>query len=173
MREPLSAVMAEILAANIKGLRLSLGDTQTEFAERFGVSQASVARWEDGAEPKNSMLFRIAQLAGASPEKFSTQILSYDRRPALLAAPWDEGTLFLPVRLPSEAALTEMFETLLQILDDERDRDVLAQRLAQLLPGALAQTAAVGPVGRTAAVGPLPDAPDGQAPETGGRVQRR
>ena len=32
----------------IKNLRHKLGDTQTEFATRFGVSRDAVAKWESG-----------------------------------------------------------------------------------------------------------------------------
>lgn len=36
-----------------RGLRRHLGDTQSAFATRLGVKQATASRWEKGAEPKS------------------------------------------------------------------------------------------------------------------------
>lgn len=141
----LTAVMADVLAANIKGLRIALGDNQAEFGDRLGVSQGTVARWEGGSEPKHDPLVRMADLAGRTVKEFTTQIIS-DLKPRAAGAEPRNGffvgegaPLLLPVHLPSEEALAEMFSALLEVLEGEADRDVRAHRLAQLLPSALAQ----------------------------------
>lgn len=51
----------------IKALRLHMGLTQTEFAERLGVRQGTVSDWENGQSPARSTskhLDLIAEMAG-------------------------------------------------------------------------------------------------------------
>lgn len=47
---------------NVPRLRAFLGETQTEFAERFGVYQSTVCRWEAGEEPSGPALVILASL---------------------------------------------------------------------------------------------------------------
>lgn len=54
------------LATKIRNLRLQLGLNQTELAERLGVTQASVSRWEKGSVPDGPRLAQLADLAGVS-----------------------------------------------------------------------------------------------------------
>jgi DNA-binding transcriptional regulator YiaG len=49
----------------IKELRRQLGLTQTEFAERVGVNQATVSRWEQG--------FPISRMARKSLERLQQE----------------------------------------------------------------------------------------------------
>lgn len=135
----LTAAMASILAANIKALRTRFGENQTEFAERIGTTQGTVARWEGGAEPKHDAMVKLANLAGCSTEDLTTQLI--DGQAAKAPPPIISGgqALLLPVLLPSEAELTAMFEGLLAPLRKETDQRVVAQRLAQTLPNGLAQ----------------------------------
>jgi len=47
----------------IESIRRLLGETQTEFGQRFGVSLATVARWEQGAsEPRGPVLIELLKL---------------------------------------------------------------------------------------------------------------
>ncbi|MHA3791484.1 helix-turn-helix domain-containing protein [Sphingomonas sp. YL-JM2C] len=144
----LTAAMAQILAANIRALRASVGLNQTEFGEAIGVSQGTVARWEGGSEPKSEPLLKMAEMAGCSLQDFTSRLWSKgaERRPSVAVQGAAGGAIYMPVFLPSEAALTEMFQGLLEMLANERDQDVAAQRLAQLLPNALAQTVSRQPV---------------------------
>jgi transcriptional regulator with XRE-family HTH domain len=49
---------------NIRSARKMLGLTQEQFAEKLGVRQSSVARWERGVVgPKDDMKVKIAVLA--------------------------------------------------------------------------------------------------------------
>lgn len=58
------------LAERIRALRRDLGLSQVHFAERIGVDQSNVSRWENGAIPEDGHLRRLAELAGASPADF-------------------------------------------------------------------------------------------------------
>jgi transcriptional regulator with XRE-family HTH domain len=88
----LSELMATILAANIKALRLREGPNQTEFAERMGVSQGTVARWEAGAKPQYEHIVTMAGMAGVSVQDFTGHLLAGDR-PSFDAS---SATVFLP-----------------------------------------------------------------------------
>lgn len=134
------SIMSKILAANIKSLRQQLDLTQDEFADLMESSQSTINRWEKGADPKHPALLKMAELAGCSIQEFTTRIVIGQPQKPLFdpSAP----VVMLPVQLPSEGDLTEMFEGLLGALGNETDQVSIAQRLAQLLPGALAQTIA-------------------------------
>lgn len=137
----LTVAMNEILAANVQTLRKRIGLEQDEFADEMGVSQASVSRWENGTEPKGERLAKLAQMAGCSVQEFTTQLLTARPRAGdMKAAPSATHTLLLPVHLPSEDDLTDMFAGLMEPLKSEKNPDVVARRLAQRLPIALAQT---------------------------------
>jgi len=61
----------------IKALRLHLGLTQTEFAERLGVDQRTVSKWENGHLPARSTLKHlnlVAEIAGFSFREESENI---------------------------------------------------------------------------------------------------
>jgi transcriptional regulator with XRE-family HTH domain len=159
--------MAQILAENIRNLRLATGLNQTLFAEKLGVTQASVARWERGAEPKSEPLKALSDLAGVSVHEFtSTLIKPTAAGPARPLAPAQAGAaIYLPVILPSEASLTKMFEVLLEIVGRDPDRGAAAQRLAQLLPDALARTLSLQSAPpRDPATGSAPDTDDPARP---------
>jgi len=58
------------LAARIRALRESLDLSQASFANRVGVDQSNVSRWERGAPPDDAHLVRLAELAGQHPAAF-------------------------------------------------------------------------------------------------------
>lgn len=47
---------------NVSRLRTSMNETQTEFAERFGVNQSTVHRWEAGESPSGPALVLLTNL---------------------------------------------------------------------------------------------------------------
>ena len=55
---------ADGLAARIHAYRLNRGMTQRELADQLGVTQQSVARWEQGSPPRRYMLRAIESLLG-------------------------------------------------------------------------------------------------------------
>lgn len=58
--------------ARIKAARLQKGLSQTELAERLGVSQPAVAHWESGAHaPRFALLPRIAAILEISREEIA------------------------------------------------------------------------------------------------------
>ena len=55
------------LAARIRALRKAMGLSQAGFAERIGVDQSNVSRWENGAEPDDAHIRKLAELAAVHP----------------------------------------------------------------------------------------------------------
>jgi transcriptional regulator with XRE-family HTH domain len=51
-----------VLAGRIRAYRLTCGITQRELADQLGVTQQSVARWEQGSPPRKYMLRIIESL---------------------------------------------------------------------------------------------------------------
>lgn len=137
----ISAAMANILATNIRTLRLSRGEDQTKFGEALDVSQGMVSRWEKkGAEPSHEPLVKMAQMAKVSVEAFLTTLWTPQNRAEPTGPVARSSGLFLQVLMPSAAALTAMFEGLLEAVSEAEPGEA-AQTLAQLLPGALEETA--------------------------------
>lgn len=62
--------MAIQLSTKIQLLRKKLGLTQPEFADRVGVSQGTVSRWEKGSAPTHQHLASLAELDGKSLDEF-------------------------------------------------------------------------------------------------------
>jgi DNA-binding XRE family transcriptional regulator len=58
------------LAMRIRALRKSLGLSQAGFAERIGVDQSNISRWENGAMPEDAHILQMAELADAHPASF-------------------------------------------------------------------------------------------------------
>jgi transcriptional regulator with XRE-family HTH domain len=64
------STMGQEIGRKIAIIRRSLGESQAAFADRFGVTQGSVSRWENGAIPDPSALARLAELAGEDIKTF-------------------------------------------------------------------------------------------------------
>jgi transcriptional regulator with XRE-family HTH domain len=62
--------MAVQLSTKIRLLRKKLNLTQPEFADKVGVSQGSVSRWESGSAPSHEHLMEMAHLDGVSLDEF-------------------------------------------------------------------------------------------------------
>jgi transcriptional regulator with XRE-family HTH domain len=62
--------MAIQLSTKIRLLRKRLGLNQPEFADKVGVSQGTVSRWEAGAAPTHQHLTTLAELDGVSLDEF-------------------------------------------------------------------------------------------------------
>ena len=84
--------MAPNVGTKIRELRDALRETQDEFADRFGVQQATVSRWEQGRPVQRKYREAMAQLAGLTvPEFFHSK-----ERPRLIPI---VGTLAAGTRL--------------------------------------------------------------------------
>jgi transcriptional regulator with XRE-family HTH domain len=57
-----------VLAERIRAYRLSMGMTQRELADQLGVTQQTVARWEQGSPPRRYMHRVIESLLGETHE---------------------------------------------------------------------------------------------------------
>jgi transcriptional regulator with XRE-family HTH domain len=57
-----SVAEPDVLAGRIRAYRARSGITQRELADQLGVTQQSVARWEQGAPPRRHMLRVIESL---------------------------------------------------------------------------------------------------------------
>lgn len=68
--------MTSVIAANVKALRSRLGLNQQAFADRLGVQQPYISKWETGAVvPLGDNIAALANLAGCSFESFKAQPL--------------------------------------------------------------------------------------------------
>jgi transcriptional regulator with XRE-family HTH domain len=67
---PRGASVGQSLASRIRALRKSMDLSQARFAERVGVDQSNVSRWENGAVPDDVHILRLAALAGVHPAAF-------------------------------------------------------------------------------------------------------
>jgi phage repressor protein C with HTH and peptisase S24 domain len=68
--------MTSTLAANVKALRSALGLNQQAFAERLGVQQSYISKWEGGSVvPQGDSVAALAKLAGCSFDAFKSQPL--------------------------------------------------------------------------------------------------
>lgn len=68
--------MAGVIAENVKALRKQLGLNQQAFAEKLGVQQSYVSKWEaDRVEPNGDSIAAMAKLAGCSFEAFKSDRL--------------------------------------------------------------------------------------------------
>ena len=104
---------------------------------------------EHGVDPAEVM-----KLAGLSESEAEPEVSAIDAaRPTV-------QFISLPVMLPSEAALTDMFETMLALVPETATRAEAAQILAQRLPSGFA---AIGPY--------LPAPATAHAPEAGADVR--
>ncbi|HEX8414754.1 MAG TPA: helix-turn-helix domain-containing protein [Sphingomicrobium sp.] len=75
-----------MLSHNVDMLRKRLGDTQDQFADRFGVSQGTVSRWGQSM-PRGDQLMNLAILAGVLPTDFLTKPLEKAKRGAYVSQP--------------------------------------------------------------------------------------
>jgi transcriptional regulator with XRE-family HTH domain len=62
--------MGKHIALKIRKLRTVLGINQSELADRLGVTQATVSRWEKGSLPDTSKLIQLSEMAGESVAGF-------------------------------------------------------------------------------------------------------
>lgn len=62
-----------VLATNIAALRRHLGDNQEKFADRLGVNQSYISKWEKkGVKPSTEPLLALARLAGCEVDQFTS-----------------------------------------------------------------------------------------------------
>lgn len=120
----------------LRRLLQGAGLSQSELARRVRVSQSVIAQLAAGNAYGSKHLHRIARELGTTPEYLTGEV---DDPSVDAAPPPREPThqlLTLQVALPSEAALTRMFEGLLAA-SPRLHGEALAHELAKRLPTAL------------------------------------
>jgi transcriptional regulator with XRE-family HTH domain len=99
--------MAIQLSTKIQLLRKKTGLTQPEFADRVGVSQGTVSRWEKGSAPSHSHLVELAKLDGTSLDEFLLGAVgrpaSDNREPIPVVGYVGAGATVLPLDDTNEA----------------------------------------------------------------------
>jgi transcriptional regulator with XRE-family HTH domain len=125
------------------------GHDQSSLAREIGVTPGTIHQLLAGKIQRSRFMPEIAEALGVSLRWLRGEDVSRDPEAdaSILPAASSVRHLMMHVALPSEDALTEMFEALLEL---ERPEDTKAERarlLAQLLPAALAQLQSRIPVG--------------------------
>lgn len=128
------------LAQRIQARIEALGISQSELARRAGVPQTTVNSLVRGQRRSTPHIVRLAQVLQTTPAYLAgeTDDASGDAPPP----PAQQQALYhimMPVALPTENALTRMYEGLLEVVDLSAPKAELARELAQLLPTGLMQ----------------------------------
>ncbi|WP_349621159.1 helix-turn-helix domain-containing protein [Azospirillum argentinense] len=75
------------ISSKVRSLRKRLKLKQAAFAEKLGVDQATVSRWENGGDVKPENLFALAELAGQTIDDF----LKIEPQPEVIEPPSSTG----------------------------------------------------------------------------------
>ncbi|WP_083853462.1 helix-turn-helix transcriptional regulator [Sphingobium sp. SYK-6] len=125
--QPVDHYTGMAFRTNLIRLRKERGWQQDELAERVGVAQETVSRWETGGrEPRGKLRLKLAE-ALSVPEAE----LFLERG---LGAPEQGAFVSLPVQLPTASVLTRMFQTLLEQTATAGDEGERARMLARSFP---------------------------------------
>jgi transcriptional regulator with XRE-family HTH domain len=145
--------------------------SQSELARRVGVSQASIYRLAAGDAYGSKHMHRIARELGTTPAYLTGETDDPDvNAPPPAPTPASQPQyVTMQVAMPSEAALSRMFEGLLRSLDRDMPVAELARLLAKRLPIGLSQLRDLLPVQTpdlmpTRAKGPQPPSSERRAP---------
>lgn len=118
------------MAERVKMIRLSLGLTQTEFAEKIGATLPAVSNWENGRnQPNKQRLKQIAKLAGITVEELTNQNKIFNGKEQLIT---DLNKEMLSIDKEENKLIREMKE-----LKDRNDPDpqiyaYLSSQISQL-----------------------------------------
>lgn len=142
----------------LRSLMADQGLSQSELARRVGVTQATIYKLVSGRGYGSKYLHLIARELSTSPAYLTGEI----DNPAVDApqpapAKLDVHHVMMAVALPSERALSRMFESFLEIIEafpDQPDLEETARLLAQWLPIGLSQLRDLLPEAPPAAVAP-------------------
>lgn len=129
-----------VLGERIKQQLELVGLSQSELARRVGITQSTINNLIAGRSRSSTHLHKMARELSTTPAYLAGETDNPDPDapppPRLIAAP---HLIMMPVALPSENALAQMFEGLLEVADRAAPTAALARELAQLLPSGLLQ----------------------------------
>lgn len=120
----------------LRDLMASRGVSQSALARNVGVSQTTIAKLVTGRGYGSKYLHRIARALGTTPEYLSNE--TDDPKSSIPDLnPSPPLNVMIPVTMPNENALAEMFAGMLLAIDRSQSLDEVARELAQLLPTGL------------------------------------
>lgn len=130
------AMRSMLSSERLRKLMEQHGLSQSELGRRVGVTQATIYKLLTGVSYGSKHLHRIARELGTTPAYLTGE--TNDPAPdALPPPPPPVHYVMMPVALPPEPALAEMFDILLAGINpnlSEADRSEQAQLLAERLP---------------------------------------
>lgn len=113
---------------------------QSALARAAGCTPGAINQIVRGNVHRSKFLPDIADALGVSLQWLKGQPVKRETADtASIKRPPRSPRVLLEVNLPSENALTRMFEGLLELVDQTAPKDALARELAQLLPIGLSQ----------------------------------
>lgn len=131
-------VIGARLAERISAAGLSF----SAVARRVGVKQPTISRLVHGEQQSSVHLHKIARVLNTTPEYLSGESDDPERGNGSTQPPEVTQFLHLAVALPSERALAQMFEGMLEIIAEypqQPDLEATARLLAHWLPTGLSQ----------------------------------
>lgn len=160
----------ETLNEKLKRIREEAKLTQEEVAVALGIPKNTYVAKEDPKKFKRDFL--PLKMAAQLADLYARHGIPRDRlmglteggvvAQAVASSPPQRQVVLMPVTLPSEQALTEMFATMFRLLED-LERDELPKALAELLPTSLANAEVDHPLRRpkkSARLAPSPRPPE-------------
>ena len=127
--------LGERIAQRLKAVGLS----QAELARRVGIRQSTMNSLINGNSRTTRSIVALARELRTTPDYLMGHSDDPDANAPLPPAPPSVHFVTMQVALPSEPALTRMFEGLLDLVDCSAPKAELARELAQLLPTGLSQ----------------------------------
>lgn len=121
-------------------------------ARKVGVKQPTISRLVHGEQQSSVHLHKIARVLNTTPEYLSGESDEPERGQASEPPPEVVQFVQLSVALPSERALAQMFEGMLEIIAEypqHPDLEETARLLAHWLPTGLSQLRDLSPEGQT------------------------
>lgn len=116
--------------ARIKALREALGESQEQFASRFGVTKRTVIGWEAGKAVRRRHCPDIAALADVTEAEF---FFGEDVCEILAEIEIELSTILKAFRLRSGSSNPQRGVEWLQHLDDRRSHSILGRELSTLI----------------------------------------
>ena len=133
---------AQVLGHRLAERMKELGVSQSELAKAVNISQPTVNQLLHKPGRGSKHLHKIARTLKTSPEYLTGETDDPSPRGTVTVATPSarRQSVFMPVQLPSEEILTEMFAGMLLAIEGAT-REELPQALAELLPTSLASAA--------------------------------
>ena len=131
-----------IYSDRVRSQMAKVGLNQSQLARRINVTQGAIAKIANNNPAGSSHLHRIARVLQTTSEYLTGETDEPSPTAALPIPSEQLHFVQLAVALPSERALTRMFDALLELIDAlpaEVDRSERARLLARWLPTGLSQ----------------------------------